>query len=132
MDEAECWGNCIDKPDEELPPGACLEEGDCADGEECIKGMCPGAPCSPEWCPPCYGKCKTTEPIPLEIECMSSGCSGEICAAQPMISVCLWKPEFACYKLTECAANADGTCAWQENEEFLDCMKEFKDSDSKP
>ena len=35
-------------------------------------------------------------------DCKISGCNGEICAKEEMNSICIFKPEFECYKLVDC------------------------------
>jgi hypothetical protein len=55
-------------------------------------------------------------------QCVVGGCSGEICADQPMFSPCIFKPEFACYHTATCEAQADGTCGWTQTPELAACL----------
>jgi hypothetical protein len=57
--------------------------------------------------------------------CHTTGCSGELCvpADQNINSICIWKPEFACYQqFGNCAAQSDGTCGWTPSEELKTCL----------
>ena len=128
---SECWGYCVEATGGNIPDGMRLNDSDCDDEESCAKQACADAPCNGDPCPLCYGKC-VTDKTPEPTQCISTGCSGEICAAMPTVSTCLWKPEYACFKLTECTTSPDGECSWQKSEQFLKCLEEFKGSDSKP
>jgi hypothetical protein len=54
--------------------------------------------------------------------CVVTGCSGQLCAAEPMVSTCEWKEEYACYASAECAVQADGTCGWTQTAELAACL----------
>jgi eight-cysteine-cluster-containing protein len=98
-----------------------MSDYDCGAGQTCTAGTdCVPCKSCPE-CDVCCGFCTGgTEPS----TCVTSGCSGEICAAEPMASPCIYKPEYACYKLTKCGPFGDGGgCAWASNSEFDECMK---------
>ncbi|HDQ16838.1 MAG TPA: hypothetical protein ENN31_01810 [Candidatus Vogelbacteria bacterium] len=58
--------------------------------------------------------------------CLITGCSGEICADEEMMSACLWKSEYICYRDAICARNQEGVCAWQETPELLSCLASFR------
>ena len=60
---------------------------------------------------------------PPEEECVVSGCSGQICAPEPMVSTCEWTCEYGCYALADCETQAAGICGWTPNPEFDACMK---------
>ncbi len=56
--------------------------------------------------------------------CYIGGCAGEICSDEPgVMSPCLWKPEFACYKLARCERQADGKCGWTMTPELKRCLE---------
>ena len=96
----------------------CLSDADCPDGESC---QCLPDPDCPA-CAVCWFGCAPKAPT----ECMVSGCSGEVCAAESWNSICIWEPWYECLKLTECGNNGPGgSCGWEPNEEFLDCMAQF-------
>ena len=60
--------------------------------------------------------------------CVVGGCSGEICSEQSndgegMISICLWKPEFACYRSATCERQINGQCGWTQNSSLIRCLR---------
>jgi len=56
-------------------------------------------------------------------DCAVGGCSGELCGAKgaDLISTCIWREEFACYKKTTCGC-VEGACAWKSNAAFDACL----------
>jgi hypothetical protein len=55
-----------------------------------------------------------------KLPCVVGGCNGELCTEQNtdgsgMISICLWKLEFACYKNARCERQTDGLCGWKRD-----------------
>lgn len=44
--------------------------------------------------------------------CKLSGCSHQICADDNVITPCIWKPEYECYKNALCEIQSDGKCGW--------------------
>jgi hypothetical protein len=119
--ECPCFGMCVDAP----PPPAteCQMDSDCDDGFYCEQGPCPYfMPCSPDTgCPGCGGTCQKQEPEPNP--CMRTGCSGQVCAAQPVATTCEWNDSYACYQLAECGLNAAGVCGWIGNDAFSACLQ---------
>lgn len=114
-------GQCLHKDNKDC----CTDDDDCGKGFQCQIMVCPGCwcedPTDPENCPPClcWGECTPVQPA----ECVVSGCSGEICAAEPMGSFCVWLDWYECLKLTECGLfGSEGTCAWKPTEAFEDCV----------
>ena len=63
--------------------------------------------------------CKT------DADCAVGGCNGEACLSKEDAgkfgSICVYKPEFACYKQISCGCIEDA-CAWQETPEFRLCV----------
>lgn len=58
-------------------------------------------------------------------ECRVGGCSGELCydpATGSGISICIFRPEFACYRDATCARQANGACGWTQTPELLACI----------
>ena len=106
-----CWceegfGICV--PSDFPPPGG----GDCAailcpEGTACVDGQCIGEP---------------EPPRPGPNPCIVSGCSGEICAEEPMDSLCVWRPEFECLPLSACELQGNGACGWTPNDEYAACL----------
>lgn len=54
--------------------------------------------------------------------CHRNGCSGEICSDEDVVSACIYKPEFACYRAATCARQADGACGWTETAKLASCI----------
>lgn len=115
--QGECRYEC------EQTPVGCHSNADCPEGQHCSvsDGDCQSDPTCP-MCDVCYGEC-----VPDKQECVRSGCSGEVCAAEPVFTICLWQDWFACLKLTRCGAFAPGgACGFEPNQAFLDCLAQLK------
>jgi len=161
--ECEPGYHCEQSPLEIYPPiGECVPnefcegDNDCPDGEVCNYQICPMmgeadgarmmAPCTPDWCPACYGVCEPAGQDPcadcpddwtcdltggsLECRppdpgpCMASGCSGEICADVPMDSICIWQAWYVCLEFTTCELQPSAECGWTPTPELLECLAE--------
>ncbi|CAN5734312.1 hypothetical protein BH11MYX2_BH11MYX2_37520 [soil metagenome] len=59
---------------------------------------------------------------PAAAACVVSGCSGELCGDEGMVSPCIFKPVFACYHEATCERQADGDCGWTQTEELQTCV----------
>ncbi len=67
---------------------------------------------------------------PVAGECFVGGCSSEICSDQPdMMSPCIWKEEFACYRDAVCERQADGECGWTQTPALMMCLAEAQDGE---
>lgn len=55
--------------------------------------------------------------------CVVSGCSGQICASEPVITTCEWHPAYACYADATCEVQPDGHCGWTETPELTACLE---------
>ncbi|RLI93229.1 MAG: hypothetical protein DRO89_00590 [Candidatus Altiarchaeales archaeon] len=59
-------------------------------------------------------------------DCGTGGCSGQICGlkerVKDIITTCEYRPEYDCLRLTSCKC-IDGKCQWEENNAYLECMK---------
>ncbi|HJL14243.1 MAG TPA: Kazal-type serine protease inhibitor family protein [Sandaracinaceae bacterium LLY-WYZ-13_1] len=58
--------------------------------------------------------------------CVRGGCNGELCAEpgeQGMVSVCVRRPEHACYDAATCERQPDGTCGWTPTDELRACLQ---------
>ncbi|MCW5892756.1 MAG: hypothetical protein KIT14_19765 [bacterium] len=79
--------------------------------------------CRPESAP-CPGTTTTTTTLPVG-GCVVTGCSGEICAKEPLMSVCWWFPAFVCFSSATCAPQADGQCGWIIDEALRTCLGRY-------
>lgn len=62
--------------------------------------------------------------------CIVSGCNGEICQEKdkkPTITICVYKPEYECYKQAICEVQEDGKCGWTETKEFQECINKIEE-----
>ncbi len=63
-------------------------------------------------------------------KCHRAGCSGEICTDSDLDvgSICIYRPEFACYKMAKCERQTSGKCSFTMTEEVKKCIKKSKAS----
>lgn len=61
-------------------------------------------------------------PTPEPVQCVVTGCSGQICASEPMSSTCEWTCVYGCYQYADCEAQASGECGWTTNDKFDACV----------
>lgn len=60
----------------------------------------------------------------VDTDCIVSGCSGQVCAPEPVITTCEFREEFACFQdpsVTTCGCN-EGQCAWNATPELAECL----------
>ncbi|NBO37964.1 hypothetical protein EBU99_05210 [bacterium] len=57
--------------------------------------------------------------------CARTGCSGQICgkAGESVMSTCVWREEYACYRTARCEMQSNGSCGWTPNESLNSCLK---------
>lgn len=55
--------------------------------------------------------------------CRRTGCSGQICADEEMVSTCEYREEYACYKDAACERQPDGKCGWTPTESLRLCVE---------
>ncbi len=122
--EGECSDDCpethVRNFDGECVP-KCYGPEQCPDGKHCNAAeVCLQDPACPA-CDVCVGWC---EP-PID-DCRPTGCNGEICADQPMVSPCVALPEFACYReVGICERQPWGGCGWTPTPELDECLSQF-------
>ena len=56
--------------------------------------------------------------------CKITGCSGQICSGQDMITTCEMRPEYACYRTARCEEQQDGNCGWTMTDELRNCLED--------
>ena len=79
----------------------------------------------PKQLPNCRQICVPDNGPPSGGECAVGGCSGEICydpSEGSAVSICIWKPEYACYDTATCERQQNGTCGWTETPELTECL----------
>jgi len=68
---------------------------------------------------------------PAPKTCVIGGCSAEKCIEEGSgngISMCLWRPEYACYQtIGACEEQADGTCGWTQSDELVQCLSDARE-----
>lgn len=55
--------------------------------------------------------------------CRKTGCSGQVCSDDDVISTCEFRPEYACYRTATCARQTDGGCGWTLTSSLTACLK---------
>ncbi len=65
----------------------------------------------------------TPEPTPAET-CIVTGCSGQVCAAEEVITTCEWTCEYGCYEYAICEVQPTGVCGWTPTDAFTECVAE--------
>lgn len=112
-----CYMQCMPT----TKPETCGSDADCAAGESCEGPVCL------MWCaeddPNCCGGGVCVEKSEPN-ECVASGCSGEICAPQPVDSICIWQDWYECLQFSSCEPNPSG-CGWVQNDELAACLEKY-------
>lgn len=89
----------------------------CTSSTHCeMKGINGGA------IPVCIANPPAPPPPPPAAACITSGCSGQVCADHSVITTCDWRPEYACYHSATCARQADGACGWTTTAALTSCL----------
>jgi hypothetical protein len=55
--------------------------------------------------------------------CMRTGCSGQVCSDQEVITTCEFKTEYECLKKAACERQKNGECGFTQTPELLACLK---------
>jgi len=55
--------------------------------------------------------------------CRRTGCSGQLCADEDMVSTCEYRAEYACYKDAACERQANGKCGWTPSGALTACLQ---------
>jgi eight-cysteine-cluster-containing protein len=56
-------------------------------------------------------------------DCKLTGCSNEVCSDQDVITSCVYRAAYACYKGVSCARQKDGKCGWTTSPALTACLK---------
>ena len=64
-------------------------------------------------------------PVVGKGDCRPTGCSGQVCSDEDVITTCEFRPEYACYKesFAKCERQPGGQCGWTPNERLNQCLK---------
>lgn len=55
--------------------------------------------------------------------CHVGGCSAQVCTDRnDLATICLWLPEFACYRSAVCEWQSNGECGWTQTPELVACI----------
>lgn len=57
--------------------------------------------------------------------CQVTGCSGQVCADNDVITTCEYYPEYACYENAVCERQADSECGWTLTTAVGRCLQEL-------
>ena len=61
----------------------------------------------------------------LDGGCVATGCSGQLCAEEPVATTCEWRPEYACCRDARCGRfAAGGRCGWESTPELAACLEQ--------
>ena len=63
------------------------------------------------------------EPSPITGECRKTGCSGQICSDEDVVTTCEFRAEYACYRAAACERQANGQCGWTMSAELARCLQ---------
>jgi eight-cysteine-cluster-containing protein len=55
--------------------------------------------------------------------CMRTGCSGQVCSDQDVMTTCEYRTEYECYKKATCERQTNGECGWTQTKELTSCLK---------
>ena len=54
--------------------------------------------------------------------CMRTGCSGQLCASETILTTCEFHPWYVCYDDALCEIQPDGECDWTPTDDLLQCL----------
>jgi eight-cysteine-cluster-containing protein len=74
----------------------------------------------------CRDACEAAPPpeCSSDADCAPTGCSGQVCAAQPVTTTCEFREEYACFQdpaLTRCGCDG-GRCGFDQTPELAACL----------
>lgn len=65
----------------------------------------------------------SSAPSQSEKACIQTGCSGQICSDEEIISTCEYRQEYACYKDAVCERGQNGKCGWRDTKALSMCIE---------
>ncbi|MBI4738095.1 eight-cysteine-cluster domain-containing protein [Candidatus Woesearchaeota archaeon] len=104
----------------------CVLDTECSEKQSCVNNRCvDGKTASSSDAPSSRSQTNTCS---TDADCVAGGCSGTICQskkAEPVVTTCEYRSEYACYKQISCGCVA-GHCAWNEDARFKACVAQAK------
>ena len=55
--------------------------------------------------------------------CFKTGCSGQVCADEGVVTTCEYRSEYECYKRAKCERQANGECGFTDTPELRTCLR---------
>ncbi|HEV2837109.1 MAG TPA: DUF6748 domain-containing protein [Pyrinomonadaceae bacterium] len=55
--------------------------------------------------------------------CKKTGCSGQVCSDEDVITTCEYRPEYDCLKRAACERQRNGECGFTQTPELVACLK---------
>jgi eight-cysteine-cluster-containing protein len=55
--------------------------------------------------------------------CIRTGCSGQVCADEEVVTTCEYRTEYECYKKAKCERQTNGECGFTDTPELRRCLK---------
>jgi len=55
--------------------------------------------------------------------CIVTGCSGQVCSDEEVMTTCEYRSEYACYKNAKCERQSNGQCGWTQTSALLQCLQ---------
>jgi hypothetical protein len=55
--------------------------------------------------------------------CFKTGCSGQVCADEEVVTTCEFRQEYECYKTARCERQANGKCGFTDTPELRRCLR---------
>jgi hypothetical protein len=85
----------------------------------------PPAPIPPQLTTPPPALVPTPEKPITEIPaapCIKTGCSGQVCSDEEVMTTCEFRAEYECYRTAKCERQATGQCGWTPTTELQACL----------
>lgn len=60
---------------------------------------------------------------PSKAGCKRTGCSGQVCSDEDVMTTCEYRPEYACYRRARCERQTNGKCGWTQTPELSACLR---------
>jgi hypothetical protein len=58
--------------------------------------------------------------------CIKTGCSGQVCSDQEVVTTCEYRAEYDCYKQAQCERQANGECGFTQTPQLRSCLNRFR------